>query len=330
VGYQGPFADVHRHGESYVWLDHVLATRAGRAQSFDRDAWLKDLGSSPPGLGRLGTLRGPMPAEIRNRYLDQPEWSELVLEACLRSAGDSGVLLAEIRVGANASLTPGFADRFQGAAFTVRNRHPGFTAVAVLSRLWPNRPEAPAAIEACLSLGPGTFGGVDFIPSPYEQASDRSAAFRAAERLHASGFGITVHAGEFSPAHLAPAIEMPGITRIGHGTFLAYEPRLLQQVVDLGIVIECCITSNVLLGAVETAEAHPIRRFLDAGARVVLCTDNPARFGNSIAGEYALAASLGLTPAELLACTETAIQASFAPEEDRTKLLDGLANGRMT
>jgi len=278
----------------------------------------------PPGPGRLAQMQGPMPNSVRDAYLDQREYSLLVLEACLESAAASGAILAELRVGANASTQPGFIEHFRSAEARVRTRHPEFTAVAILSGLWPSRPGHQECIEACLEAGPLAFGGVDFIPFPYEDEVDWVPAYAAAERLHGAGFGITAHAGEFTTAYLAPALELPGLTRLGHGTALARDVRLLQRAADRGIVIECCISSNVLLGAVESAAAHPVRRFLDAGAPIVLATDDPARFGATIRDEYALAGNLGLSDADLARCTRTAIEASFAPRAQRQRLLESL------
>jgi adenosine deaminase len=145
-----------------------------------------------------------------------------------------------------------------------------------VSGFWPARPGGDEQVEALLASGSRDFAGVDFIPYPYEEPVDWDSAHRAAERLSTAGFGISIHAGEFSSVHLAPALECPGLTRIGHGTQLDAEPALLQRVVDRGIVVEVCLTSNVTLGAVESLAAHPLRRFLDEGARVVIATDNPA------------------------------------------------------
>ncbi len=324
MGYSGPYADIHRHGEANAWLGGILAAGEGRPP-YDWAAWRRSVQSLPPGPARLTRMAAPMPNTVRDAYLDRPEYADLVLEACLESAAASGAILAEFRVGASASLQPGFLESFRAAESAVRVRHPGFVAVVLLSGVWPARPGASKCIEACLEAGPEAFHGVDFIPFPYEEEVDWALANRAAERMHAAGFGVTAHAGEFTTAYLAPALELPGVTRIGHGTQLAANPRLLQRAIDRGTVIECCISSNVLLGAVESAAVHPARRFLDAGARIVLATDNPARFGTTIAAEYALAARLGLTNEELAACTRTAVEASFSSEDKKSSLLEVLS-----
>jgi hypothetical protein len=323
MAFSGPYADIHRHGEANAWLDGILAEREGRAP-YDWAGWRDSLRALPPGPGRLLQMAGPMPNEVRNGYLDDVGMSRLVLAACVGSAADSGAILAEFRVGANASIQPGFVDNFRLAASTAAARHPGFTAVAVLSGLWPDRPGAMECIEACLELGPAAFGGVDFIPFPYEEDVHWNAPYRAAERLMAAGFGVTIHAGEFTAKHLAPALELPGLSRIGHGTQLASQPALLRRAIDGGLVIECCVSSNALLGAIPSFDAHPLRHFVEQGARVVLATDDPARFGTTIGAEYALAARLGLDDQALAACTRTSIEASFAAGDAKRRLLEHL------
>jgi adenosine deaminase len=318
--FAGPFADIHRHHEGNAWLDIVLAHREGR-DAYDWQAWRNTLHERPPGVARLLTLQGPLPNDVRDEYLDQPSWTALVLEASLRAAAESGAILAELRLGAASALVPDFARMFRAAEAKVQEQFPEFTAVPVLSGLWPSWRDGAEAVEAILEGGPNEFAAVDFLPLPYEEATDWELTFRAAEALSSAGFGITVHSGEFTTKHLAPAIECPGVTRLGHGTQLSQEPKLLKSAIDRQLVLECSLTSNVLLGAVNSLEEHPLRSFLDSGARVAICTDDPARYQTSIADEYALAASIGLSDEELKACTRVAVEASFAPEREKARVL---------
>jgi adenosine deaminase len=94
-----------------------------------------------------------------------------------------------------------------------------------------------------------------------------------------------------------------------------------------GVTVECCLSCNVVMGAVPSYEEHPIRRFIRHGISVALCTDDPVQVCTTIGREYALAHMLGLSAAELLDITRTAIQASFAPEERRAVLLSELRGG---
>jgi adenosine deaminase len=77
--------------------------------------------------------------------------------------------------------------------------------------------------------------------------------------------------------------------------------------------------------------SHPLRRLLDAGCRVTLNSDDPAFFATSIGNEYAIASSqMGLSAAELLAITRTAIDAAFVDTETRRALLARIEKGDQT
>jgi adenosine deaminase len=53
---------------------------------------------------------------------------------------------------------------------------------------------------------------------------------------------------------------------------------LLRHLRDRGIPLEVCITSNVTTGAVESLDAHPVRRLFDAGVPIMLNTNQPTIF----------------------------------------------------
>jgi adenosine deaminase len=165
---------------------------------------------------------------------------------------------------------------------------------------------------------------VDFSTDPYDTDAD-SALWAVishwAERAAAAGLGITIHAGEFSPANLAAALSVPGLGRIGHAVHAASDLQLLDHLARSGATVECSLSCNVVLSAVPSYEAHPIRRFVDYGIPVTLNTDLPVHVCTTIGREYAVVAALGFSPAELLAFTCNAVRASFAPTEVRDTLL---------
>jgi adenosine deaminase len=148
-----------------------------------------------------------------------------------------------------------------------------------------------------------------------------------------AGLGCSVHAGEWAGAEsVRAALELP-VTRIGHGVRAIEDPALVAELADRGVVLECCPTSNVVLGVFESYEAHPLPALREAGVRVTLASDDPPYFGASVGGEYAVARErFGWTDAELLAITRTAIEASFAEPELRAALLARVddADGRPT
>ncbi len=145
------------------------------------------------------------------------------------------------------------------------------------------------------------------------------------ERATAAGLGVTAHVGEFSTANISAALHLPGLARLGHAVYAARDPRLLEQIVASGVTIECCLSSNVVLGAVPSYEAHPLRRFTDLGIPVALCTDDPVQLCTTIGREYTLAHALGFSTSELRGFTNNAARAAFMPAGRKAALLAQLA-----
>ncbi|MEY2535413.1 MAG: adenosine deaminase [bacterium] len=152
-----------------------------------------------------------------------------------------------------------------------------------------------------------------YPPGPFAEAYAIAAA---------AGLGCTVHAGEWAGAEsVRGALELP-VTRISHGVRAVEDPGLVAELAGRGIVLECCPTSNVVLGVFPSFDEHPLPALRDAGVRVTLGSDDPPYFGSSVGGEYDVARErFGMTDAELRAVTRTAIEASFAEPAVREALL---------
>jgi adenosine deaminase len=118
--------------------------------------------------------------------------------------------------------------------------------------------------------------GIDLAggPSPAHavRLADYAVAFRRAEEL---GIGRTVHAAEGRDVgEIRTAIVELHAQRIGHGTTLLDDDAIVDLVLERGVVIEACPTSNVHTGAIATREQHPMARWLARGVRVCINTDN--------------------------------------------------------
>ena len=127
-----------------------------------------------------------------------------------------------------------------------------------------------------------------------------------------AGLHLTAHAGESMGAESIRAALDLGAERIGHGIAAAQDPDLMHELRDRDIPLEICITSNLETGVVKRIEDHPVRRLFDAGVPITLNTDDPAMFGCTLAGEYALAArAFGFSEAELRGIAENAFRYRF-------------------
>jgi adenosine deaminase len=150
-------------------------------------------------------------------------------------------------------------------------------------------------------------------------AADYAEVFAIAAE---AGLGCTVHAGEWAGADSVRAgLGLP-VTRIGHGVRAIEDPALVEELAERAIVLECCPTSNVVLGAFPTYEEHPLPRLAAAGVKITLGSDDPPYFGASIGGEYEVCAErFGFDDEALRAITRTAIDAAFCDETLKKSLI---------
>lgn len=150
---------------------------------------------------------------------------------------------------------------------------------------------------------------------------EHAEALRAAAR---AGLPVTIHAGEgYGPASIREALDVGAARRIGHGTRLGEDPDLLAAVRDAGIPLEICLTSNVQTGVVADYETHPLRRYVEAGIRACLCTDNRLMSGVTLTREYEHARdALGFSWGELVSMARTGFECAFAPDDVRSVQLE--------
>lgn len=145
------------------------------------------------------------------------------------------------------------------------------------------------------------------------------------ELAAAAGLGCSVHAGEWDgPESVRAALTLP-VTRIGHGVRSIEDPAVVRELAEREIVLECCPTSNVVLGLYPAYAEHPLPALAAAGVRVSLGSDDPPWFGASIGGEYGVCSEhFGWDDQRLAALTGAALKAAFCEETLKTDLIKGL------
>jgi adenosine deaminase len=305
----------------------VLAGRAGRAP-YDWRGWAARLiAETPPGMPRLGRLGEIQPAAPA---VDAEDGNFLArLEDLLDEAAADGAVLVEVRFGNETVLRPGFMELFREAERRVQARYPRLRAEAIVPLiLWYAPERLERVVQACLRAAGDGLRGIDLLYAPYDTEAEWDVAARIAERAVAAGLGVTAHAGEFSTANIAAAARVPGLTRLGHATYAAADPRLLELLARRGITVECSLSCNVVLGSAASYTEHPIRLFAEHGIPIAICTDNPVQMGTTIGREYAIAQALGFSPSELLDVTRNAVRAAFTTPARRADLLAELDGGR--
>jgi adenosine deaminase len=150
--------------------------------------------------------------------------------------------------------------------------------------------------------------------------ADFAAAFAIAER---ADLRLVPHGGELrGPEHIAACIDALHAQRLGHGVRSAESPAVLERVVEAGIALEVCPTSNVALGVYSSLAEVPLPTLLEAGATVALGADDPVLFGSRLLGQYAaMRAAHDLSDAVLAELARMSVRASCAPDSVRAAIL---------
>ncbi len=151
-------------------------------------------------------------------------------------------------------------------------------------------------------------GPEEAFPDPHLHAD----AFAAAR---AGGLRITLHAGEWGgAAQVRRALELDP-ARIAHGPGAVDDPELCRELIDRGIALDLCPTSNVQAGIVPSLEDHPLARLHRAGVPVTLSTDDTTVSDITLTDEYVRAVErIGLTLPELWAIDRRGLDVAFADE----------------
>jgi adenosine deaminase len=142
-------------------------------------------------------------------------------------------------------------------------------------------------------------------------------------RARAAGLHSVPHAGESSgPQTIWDAIDDLGAERIGHGIAAAQDPGLMRALVERGISLEVCPTSNVRTRSVPSLAEHPLPVLVAAGVTVSINSDDPPMFATTLNHEYAVAAELlGLDRHGVADLARTAVRTSFLPEPEQRPVL---------
>ena len=313
-----PKVELHVHLEGTVSAERLRGIAERDGLSIDPAAY-----ASPPGettwgaflvafMARLRALRTPddwagaLDDLLSAQCAQNVAWTEAFVTLTGALRGD--YVLADV-LAAMAAVEAGWHRRRCGARLVLdAPRELGPEVCAELVRL-------AAADETGLLVGIGIGGDERVAP-----AAAFAEPFALAAQL---GLRRTAHAGEHAgPESVAAAVSVLGAERIGHGLSAAGDPAVLELLRGRGVTVDVCPTSNRATGAWDPARGpHPVRRFVDAGVRVSVGSDDPAIVGSSPSGEWAtLLTTCGITPHECLELCVDAVGATALEEAARTRL----------
>lgn len=242
--------------------------------------------------------------------LQRPDAVERVASEICKDATRSGVTTLEIRFAPQLHRGEGAAiEEILDAAL---NGCAGQAGI-ILCGLYGEPPTILRRFIEMARTRPGVVG-IDIAGGPQSGDDfgmhDYAPAFEAARDV---GLGRTVHAGEGRPPEeIRDAIEVLHAQRIGHGTSLLDDPAVLDLVLERGVVIEACPTSNLHTGAIPDLSAHPLPRWLELGVKACVNTDNTLLSAIDARTEHRRARALpGMTDKLLERAIECGHQARF-------------------
>ncbi|KAH8117728.1 adenosine deaminase-like protein [Phellopilus nigrolimitatus] len=155
-----------------------------------------------------------------------------------------------------------------------------------------DRRMSPEVAEECIDIAVNLKGagrrlvGVDLCGDPL--SGDMKLFASIFEKAKAAGLGITLHVAETESNSPEETMQLLSIEpdRVGHATFLDEEAK--KYVLDHGIAIEICLSSNLLCKTVKSLEDHHLNYHFNLNHPVAVCTDDTLPFRNSLLGEYAM------------------------------------------
>jgi adenosine deaminase len=143
------------------------------------------------------------------------------------------------------------------------------------------------------------------------------------KKVKEAGFGITIHAGEWAGSdNVRHAIEHLYADRIGHGVRAVEDKSVCKLVLERGIVLEVCPTSNIHSGVVDKWSQHPLEWLYRNHVLTTLNTDDPLVSNITLSNEFEqVMEKLSFTLDDVKQHILTAAQAAFLPDSERAALV---------
>lgn len=187
-----------------------------------------------------------------------------------------------------------------------------------LLELVPSRPDDDATV------------GIDLLANEVNTSALETAQAIYVPLLAARESGdvallSTMHSGELGDVRNVRDAMIMGCSRIGHGVLLQEDPVALEWARKESIGTVCSLVSNKLLQVQEDYSKHPFLKYLRLGMPVSLSTDDEGMFRTDIANECRIAVTnTDIQYSELAALSRNAITESFASDDVKKTLLEGL------
>ncbi|GAA2588004.1 adenosine deaminase [Dactylosporangium fulvum] len=155
-----------------------------------------------------------------------------------------------------------------------------------------------------------------------ERASSALLYAKAFEIARDGGLAVVPHAGESAGAESVREMLSLEPDRLRHGIRAVEDAAVLAEIVDRGLVLDVCPTSNLRTRSVPSLAEHPLPALVAAGVPCTVNTDDPAMFNTDLAQEHRIAADLGLGAREAYLA---GVAGAACDEETRALLLSKIS-----
>lgn len=162
-------------------------------------------------------------------------------------------------------------------------------------------------------------------------AGNHKATF---EYLKQENLPFTIHAGEaVGVESMWDALQNCGANRLGHGVRLIDDvkgdelSRFAQYVLDFGVALETCPSSNLQTAAATSIATHPSGKLYDLGFKVTINTDNRLMSSTTVSQEFHLMAdAFNWGVGDIHRLTVNAAEATFLHHSERQSLIRDVIN----
>ncbi len=324
-----PKTELHLHLDGSLLVETAL--ELARSRGVDAPGGITEMRSALVAPERCGSQAELLRAfDLPIVLLQDAEALERVTRELVEVKAIDGVSYVEIRWGPLLHTARGLA-LDAGIAAVCAGAEAGAGAAAAAGRpievrliATALRSHEPAAnlrlAEAAAGFRDRGLVGWD-LAGPEEQYPDPLPHRSSCEAARAGGLRITLHAGEWGgPAQVRQALALDP-ERIAHGSPAIEDDGLCQLLIERGVALDLCPTSNVQAGIVSSLEEHPLARLHRRGVPVTLSTDDLTVSDVTLTEEYARAVErIGLTPAEMWTIDRGALDRAFADDATLSRL----------
>ena len=295
MSHEPGLVDLHRHLDGSLRPSTLEALGAALGRPIPEDIRFT------AGMGLAGALER---FAITLSVLQSPDAVRRVASEMCEDATAEGITTLEIRFAPQLHRDAPVPEIVDAALDGAAGR-----AGLVLCALYGDDPAAVMKLVDAARIRPGVVG-IDLAGGPAPGHAWAMADYAPAfDEARSAGIGRTVHAGEGRPPQeIRTAIETLHAQRIGHGTTLLDDDAIAQLVIERGVTIEACPTSNAHTGVIDDVRDHPIARWIARGVKVCVCADNTLFSATDVPEEIR---RLGLTEDQTRRCVADGHAAAF-------------------